>query len=100
MPRAILSVYDKRGLVEFANGLSELGWSLIASGGTARTMRQAGLFVTEVADYTGSPEVLGGRVKTLHPAIHAGLLARPVDADREQLEQLGWGMISTLAAWP
>jgi phosphoribosylaminoimidazolecarboxamide formyltransferase/IMP cyclohydrolase len=93
MPRAILSVYDKRGLVEFASGLSELGWSLIASGGTARTMRQAGLFVTEVADYTGSPEVLGGRVKTLHPAIHAGLLARPVDADREQLEQLGWGMI-------
>jgi phosphoribosylaminoimidazolecarboxamide formyltransferase/IMP cyclohydrolase len=93
MPKAILSVYDKRGLVEFASGLSELGWSLIASGGTARTLRQAGLSVTEVADYTGSPEVLGGRVKTLHPAIHAGLLARPAAADREQLEQLGWDLI-------
>jgi phosphoribosylaminoimidazolecarboxamide formyltransferase/IMP cyclohydrolase len=93
MPKAILSVYDKRGLVAFASSLSELGWSLIASGGTARTLKQVGLYVIEVADYTGTPEVLSGRVKTLHPAIHAGLLARPVDADREQLEQLGWDLI-------
>jgi phosphoribosylaminoimidazolecarboxamide formyltransferase/IMP cyclohydrolase len=93
MPKAILSVYDKSGLVEFAGSLAEMGWSLIASGGTARVLRQASITVTEVADYTGSPEVLGGRVKTLHPAIHAGLLARPVAEDQEQLEQMGWGLI-------
>jgi phosphoribosylaminoimidazolecarboxamide formyltransferase / IMP cyclohydrolase len=93
MPKAILSVYDKSGLVEFAEGLAALGWSLIASGGTAHALRQAGLPVTEVADYTGSPEALGGRVKTLHPAIHAGLLARPVAEDREQLAELGWDLI-------
>jgi phosphoribosylaminoimidazolecarboxamide formyltransferase/IMP cyclohydrolase len=97
MPKAILSVYDKSGLVEFAEGLVRLGWSLIASGGTARTLQQAGLAVTEVADYTGSPEVLGGRVKTLHPAIHAGLLARPVTEDQEQLTQLGWELIDLAA---
>jgi phosphoribosylaminoimidazolecarboxamide formyltransferase / IMP cyclohydrolase len=97
MPKAILSVYDKSGLVEFASGLSALGWSLIASGGTARALRQAGLTVTEVADYTGSPEVLGGRVKTLHPAIHAGLLARSAAEDRGQLAQLGWELIDLAA---
>jgi phosphoribosylaminoimidazolecarboxamide formyltransferase / IMP cyclohydrolase len=97
MPKAILSVYDKSGLVEFAGGLVALGWSLIASGGTARALRQAELTVTEVADYTGSPEVLGGRVKTLHPAIHAGLLARPAAEDRGQLEQLGWDLIDLAA---
>ena len=82
MPKAILSVYDKTGLVEFARGLVELGWELIASGGTARLLPQNSLPVTEVADYTGSPEILGGRVKTLHPAIHGGLLARDREADR------------------
>jgi phosphoribosylaminoimidazolecarboxamide formyltransferase/IMP cyclohydrolase len=97
MPRAILSVYDKNGLVAFASGLVELGWGLIASGGTARTLQQAGLAVTEVADYTGSPEVLGGRVKTLHPAIHAGLLARSTNEDREQLAQMGWELIDLAA---
>ena len=97
MPRAILSVYDKSGLVDFASGLSELGWSLIASGGTARSLRQAGLTVSEVADYTGSPEILGGRVKTLHPAIHGGLLARPVPEDQDQLKQLGWELIDLVA---
>jgi phosphoribosylaminoimidazolecarboxamide formyltransferase/IMP cyclohydrolase len=97
MPRAILSVYDKSGLVDFASGLSELGWSLIASGGTARSLRQAGLAVTEVAEYTGSPEILGGRVKTLHPAIHGGLLARPGAEDQEQLKQLGWDLIDLVA---
>ncbi len=76
MPKALLSVYDKTGLVEFAGGLVNLGWELLASGGTAQLLAQNGLPVTEVADYTGSPEILGGRVKTLHPAIHGGLLAR------------------------
>ena len=82
MPKAILSVHDKTGLVEFARGLRDLGWTLIASGGTAKLLRDQQIPVTQVAAYTGSPEILGGRVKTLHPAIHGGLLARATDADR------------------
>ncbi len=93
MPKALLSVYDKTGLLDFARGLLNLGWDLLASGGTARLLNQNGLKVTEVAEYTGSPEILGGRVKTLHPAIHGGLLARNTDADRAQLQSLGWSMI-------
>lgn len=97
MPTAILSVSDKTGLVEFARGLQELGWELLASGGTAWLLRSQGITVTEVADYTGSPEVLGGRVKTLHPAIHAGLLARATEKDREELEKNGWQYIDLVA---
>jgi phosphoribosylaminoimidazolecarboxamide formyltransferase/IMP cyclohydrolase len=93
MPKAILSVSDKTGLVEFAASLVELGWQLIASGGTARLLQSHSLPVTQVADYTGSPEILAGRVKTLHPAIHGGLLARPNQADRNQLRQLEWDLI-------
>jgi phosphoribosylaminoimidazolecarboxamide formyltransferase / IMP cyclohydrolase len=93
MPIAILSVHDKTGIVEFARGLSSLRWTLLASGGTARLLRDQDIPVTEVADYTGSPEILGGRVKTLHPAIHGGLLARPTDEDRQQLLDLGWDYI-------
>ncbi|MEE8473853.1 MAG: bifunctional phosphoribosylaminoimidazolecarboxamide formyltransferase/IMP cyclohydrolase [Myxococcota bacterium] len=74
--RALLSVSDKSGLVEFARGLHGIGVELIASGGTARALRQADLDVIDVATLTGSPEMLGGRVKTLHPRIHGGLLAR------------------------
>ncbi|MBA3691147.1 MAG: bifunctional phosphoribosylaminoimidazolecarboxamide formyltransferase/IMP cyclohydrolase [Actinobacteria bacterium] len=84
--RALLAVSDKSGLVELARGLRDLGAELVASGGTAAALRQAGLDVTPVEDVTGSPEMLGGRVKTLHPAIHAGILAdrrRP-----EHVEQL------------
>jgi phosphoribosylaminoimidazolecarboxamide formyltransferase / IMP cyclohydrolase len=73
--RALLSVYDKTGLVELATGLRELGWELVASGKTAAALTEAGLAVTEVADYTGAPEMLGGRVKTLHPKVHGGILA-------------------------
>ena len=76
MKRAILSVYDKTGLVEFARGLVELGFELVASGGTARALSAAGLPVTQVDQITGFPEILGGRVKTLHPAVHGGILAR------------------------
>ncbi len=90
MFKAILSVHDKTGLVEFASGLADLGWMLLASGGTARLLRENHLPVTEVADYTGSPEILGGRVKTLHPAIHGGLLARPIPSDLAELRSLGW----------
>jgi len=73
--RALLSVSDKTGLAEFAHGLAALGIELIATGGTARTLQEAGLTVTPVERVTGFPELLGGRVKTLHPAIHAGILA-------------------------
>lgn len=97
MPQAILSVYDKTGLVEFARNLVSLGWTLLASGGTARTLRENGIPAREVADYTGSPEILGGRVKTLHPAIHGGLLARPTPADRQELLNLGWDTIDLVA---
>ena len=97
MPKAILSVHDKTGLVDFAKGLAELGWTLLASGGTAKLLREQGLTVTEVADYTKSPEILGGRVKTLHPAVHGGLLARPTEADRQELLNLGWDYIDLVA---
>ena len=93
MPKAILSVHDKRGLLDFARGLNELGWSLLASGGTAKLLRDGSLPVVEVADYTGSPEILGGRVKTLHPAVHGGLLARSTEADHLQLIKVGWDYI-------
>ena len=73
--RALLAVYDKTGVVELARGLTELGVSLVSSGGTAATLDEAGLAVTPVEEVTGSPEMLDGRVKTLHPRIHAGLLA-------------------------
>ena len=73
--RALLAVYDKTGVVELARALVDLGATLVSSGGTAQTLRDAGLAVTPVEDVTGSPEMLGGRVKTLHPKIHGGLLA-------------------------
>ena len=97
MPKAILSVYDKTGLVEFASGLTDLGWTLLASGGTAKLLRDNKIEVTEVADYTKSPEILGGRVKTLHPAVHGGLLARPNEGDRQELLNLGWDYIDLVA---
>lgn len=97
MPQAILSVHDKTGLIDFARGLDRLGWTLIASGGTARHLRDAGLQVKEVSEYTGSPEILGGRVKTLHPAVHGGLLARNAQADLHDLESLGWKFIDLVA---
>src|SRR5574339_661034 len=97
MPTAILSVHNKTGIVEFAKSLADLNWTLLASGGTAKLLRDNGLAVTEVADYTKSPEILGGRVKTLHPAIHGGLLARPTDVDHKQLLDLGWDYIDLVA---
>lgn len=97
MPTAILSVHNKTGLVGFARGLVSLGWTLLASGGTARLLRDSNIAVTEVADYTNSPEILGGRVKTLHPAIHGGLLARPTESDRNELLSLGWDYLELVA---
>ena len=92
--RALLSVSDKTGLVELGRGLAELGVELVASGGTAGALRDAGLDVIDVAELTGSPEMLGGRVKTLHPLIHGGILARrDHEGDRRDLEQQQIGTI-------
>ena len=85
MPTALLSLYDKTGLAELANGLHALGWNFLASGGTAAALRSLNLPVEEIAAFTGSPEILGGRVKTLHPAVHAGILSRSTAADLEDL---------------
>lgn len=76
MPRALLSVADKRGIVEFARGLVALGFEIVSTGGTQATLAAEGIPVRGVSDVTGSPEIMEGRVKTLHPAIHGGLLAR------------------------
>lgn len=79
MPTALLSVFDKSGVVELARGLHEVGWRLISSGGTAATIAQAGVPVTDVADLTGVPAILDHRVVTLHPRVHGGLLADPTN---------------------
>src|SRR5690349_11490427 len=76
MKRALISVSDKTGVVDLARGLAALGAEILSTGGTAKTLRDAGIAVTDVAAYTGSPEILDGRVKTLHPKIHGGLLGR------------------------
>ena len=87
--RALLSVHDKTGLVAFATALSARGVTLISTGGTARAIGEAGLPVTDVASVTGFPEMLDGRVKTLHPAVHAGILARrDLDTHRAAMEKL------------
>lgn len=72
--RALISVTDKTGLVDFARGLEQLGVQLLSTGGTARLLRENGISIIEVSDYTGFPEMLDGRVKTLHPKIHGGIL--------------------------
>jgi phosphoribosylaminoimidazolecarboxamide formyltransferase / IMP cyclohydrolase len=88
--RALLSVSDKTGIVDFARGLRDLGVQLLSTGGTAEAIREAGIEVTDVSEFTGSPEILDGRVKTLHPRLHAALLARRDDpAHVETLEEEG-----------
>ncbi len=88
--RALVSVWDKTGLDTFAEGLAAAGITLISTGSTAKTIRAAGVEVTEVSEVTGFPEILDGRVKTLHPSVHAGILAdRTRDAHREALDQHG-----------
>ncbi|MDG1550674.1 MAG: bifunctional phosphoribosylaminoimidazolecarboxamide formyltransferase/IMP cyclohydrolase [Candidatus Poseidoniaceae archaeon] len=97
-PRALLSVYDKTGIVEFATSLSQLGFELVSTGGTARVLSQSGLDVIGVSEVTGHPEIFDGRVKSLHPAIHGPLLARlESEADRKGLEQLNYPPIQIVA---
>jgi len=83
---ALLSVSDKTGLIALGKGLHELGFTLVASGGTAKTLRDVGLKVKDVSDISGAPEILGGRVKTLHPAVHGGILARLIPSDQQDLK--------------
>ena len=97
-PRALLSVYDKTGIVAFATALDALGFELLSTGGTARTLKEAGLPVTLVSDVTQHPEIFDGRVKSLHPAIHGPLLARlHQKADDEELQRLGYAPIRVVA---
>jgi phosphoribosylaminoimidazolecarboxamide formyltransferase/IMP cyclohydrolase len=97
-PRALLSVYDKTGIVEFATSLSQLGFELVSTGGTAKVLSQSGLEVIGVSDVTGHPEIFDGRVKSLHPAIHGPLLARlESEADRKGLEDLNYPPIQIVA---
>ena len=97
-PRALLSVYDKTGIVEFAKGLDSLGFELVSTGGTARKLREAGLDVIGVSDVTGHPEIFDGRVKSLHPAIHGPLLCRlENEKDAAGLSELGYPMIEVVA---
>ncbi len=92
--RALLSVSDKTGLADFGRRLDALGVELLSTGGTARALREAGVPVTDVASVTGFPEILGGRVKSLHPAIHGGILARRTDPeDLAELAEHGIGAI-------
>ncbi len=97
MPTALLSVRDKTGLVEFAQALVARGFDLLASGGTAAALRGADLPAQEVAEYTGSPEILGGRVKTLHPAVHGGILSRQTAQDDKDLLAIGARRIDLVA---
>jgi phosphoribosylaminoimidazolecarboxamide formyltransferase/IMP cyclohydrolase len=93
---ALLSVSDKTGLVDFAQGLVALGLELLSTGGTHRALVEAGVTVSAVEEYTGSPEVMDGRVKTLHPRVHGGLLAR-AGKDEADLERLGGHFIDLVA---
>ncbi|HUS62366.1 MAG TPA: bifunctional phosphoribosylaminoimidazolecarboxamide formyltransferase/IMP cyclohydrolase PurH, partial [Acidimicrobiales bacterium] len=96
--RALLSVWDKTGLEAFARGLQSLGWEIVSSGGTSRALAEAGIEHRTVEDVTGSPEMLGGRVKTLHPRIHGGILADRSKAEHlADLEANGIGAIDLVA---
>ena len=88
--KALLSVYDKTGIVDFGSDLVKAGYSLVSTGGTFRKLDSEGVNVTQVSDLTGSPEILEGRVKTLHPTIHGGILARrDMPSHISQLQQNG-----------
>ena len=87
--RALISVYDKRGVVDLAKSLDGFGVRIISTGGTSKAIKEAGIKVTEAADLTGFPQILGGRVKTLHPKIHGGILAKRTKDHLEELASQG-----------
>src|SRR4030042_920787 len=87
---ALISVYNKTGIVDFAKALIDMGWFILSSGGTAKALREAGLKVTDVADLVGGSAILGHRVVTLSREIHAGLLARFLKQDIDEMAALGW----------
>ena len=88
--KVLISVSDKTGIVSMAKGLVGLGAEILSTGGTAQALRDEGIHVTDVSSYTGSPEILGGRVKTLHPKIHGGLLGRRrLDIHVQQMKEQG-----------
>jgi len=92
--RALISVWDKEGIEVLGAALSDMGWEILSTGGTSRRLREAGIEVIDVSEATGHPEVFDGRVKTLHPAVHGGILVRrDREDDMETLEQLGYGTI-------
>src|SRR5512132_1171942 len=94
MPRALLSVSNKTGIVDLGRGLARRGFTLISTGGTARELSAAGLAVGSVSDLTGFPEMMDGRLKTLHPAVHGGILARRNRPDDlEALARHGIGLV-------
>ncbi len=98
MPRALISVSDKRGVAQFARGLADLGWEIVSTGGTAQVITQGGVGVTAIEQITGFPEIMDGRVKTLHPAVHAALLARrDAPEHMDQLEAHGVEPIDLVA---
>src|SRR4051812_44996272 len=97
MPRALLSVSDKTGIIDVGRGLIARGFELVSTGGTARALADAGLDVTNVSDVTGFPEMMDGRVKTLHPLIHGGILARRDHPDDlASAQQYGIGLIDVV----
>lgn len=92
--KALISVSDKKGVVEFATALKEMGWEIIATGGTMKLLIDSGLEVTGISEITGFPEICGGRVKTLHPKVHGALLGRrDLESDMKQLSENGIGLI-------
>src|SRR5690625_2310360 len=98
MPTALLSVSDKTNLTGLAQALREAGFDLVSTGGTFAHLQAAGIEVAAVEDLTGMPEILDGRVKTLHPAVHAGILARDLPDHQEQLRQHGFKAIDVVVA--
>jgi len=95
--RAIISVSNKKGIAEFAKELKSMGVEILSTGGTAKTLREAGIEVKEISEYTGFPEMLDGRVKTLHPKVHGGLLSRRNNPkDMEEIKKHGIDTIDML----
>jgi phosphoribosylaminoimidazolecarboxamide formyltransferase/IMP cyclohydrolase len=95
--RAIVSVFNKKGIIEFAKEVHAMGVEILSTGGTAKALKEAGLSVKEVSEYTGFPEMLDGRVKTLHPKIHGGLLSRRSNPDdMEEIREHGINTIDML----